>query len=96
MRVLRLVARLLGWLLTPMVAWAASFFGAWIGAGIASQLEVAKTGLWVTILMGAATAIGATLAWMRLLRRSPHLREALALSEEGVPTSTVHEQEEVE
>ena len=87
---------MLGWLLTPMVAWAASFFGAWVGAGIASQFPAATTGLWVTILMGAASAIGATLAWMRLLRRSPHLREALALSEEGVPTRAVPEQQEGE
>jgi hypothetical protein len=53
-------------------------------------------GLRVTILMGALAAIGATIGWMRLLRRSPQLREALALSEEGVPTVTTHEHEETE
>lgn len=79
-----------------MVAWAASFFGAWIGTGIASRFASATTGLSVTILMGALAAIGATIGWMRLLRRSPQLREALALSEEGVPTVTTHEHEETE
>jgi len=86
----------LGWLLTPMIAWAASFLGAWIGTGIASRFASAMVGLRVTILMGALAAIGATIGWMRLLRRSPQLREALALSEEGVPTVTTHEHEETE
>lgn len=91
MGLFRLFARILGWLLTPLVAWAASFCGAWVGAGIASRLADATTGLGLTVGIGAVTAIAATIGWMRLLRRSPQLREALAVTEEGVPVAVLHE-----
>jgi len=87
--ILHLLARLVGWLLTPLVAWAASFLGAWLGAEAAGGLEGSTGGLWATLIGGAVFAIGATVAWVWLLRRSPQLREQLGVTEEGVPVVAV-------
>ena len=63
----------LGWLLTPIWAWAASYLGLWLGAMVALQftgpiamLAVAGTG---------ALAVGFTglWVWVRFMRRLPHL-----------------------
>ncbi len=91
MRVVRFFARLVGWLLTPLIAWAASFFGAWAGAGTAALVTGANLSLGLTIMGGAAAGVGATMLWMRLLRRSPQLREALAVTAEGIPVAAVEE-----
>lgn len=85
MRVLRFLLRLLGWLLTPLVAWAASFSGAVLGAALAGQGARATTGLVLTIAMGFAFAVLGTHGWLRLIRRSPELREALHLGPDGTP-----------
>ena len=85
MRWLRLVLRVLGWLLTPLVAWAASFFGATLGALIAGTVNQPDSGLVVTLTAGTVGGIGGLLLWMRLLRRSPRLRHSLHLTREGVP-----------
>ena len=50
MRWLRLVYRIFGWLLTPFLAWAASFFGAVAGALIAMRIEDPVRGLAVTVV----------------------------------------------
>lgn len=94
MRALRFLARLVGWLLTPLIAWAASFFGAWAGATAAAAATDANLALGVTIMGGAAAGIGATMLWMRLLRRSPELREALAITTEGIPVAALEEEPE--
>ena len=39
MRWLRVFFRIFGWLLTPFLAWAASFFGAVVGALLALKLD---------------------------------------------------------
>lgn len=91
MRVLHFIARLVGWLLTPLIAWAASFFGAWAGAGAATAVVGANLSLGLTIMGGAAAGVGATMLWMRLLRRSPQLREALAVTSEGIPVAALEE-----
>lgn len=91
MRVVRFVARLVGWLLTPLIAWAASFFGAWAGAGAAAIVPGANLSLGLTIMGGAAAGVGATMLWMRLLRRSPQLRDALAVTAEGIPVAALEE-----
>ena len=52
MRWLRLLFRIFGWLLTPFLAWAASFFGAVGGALIAMKLANPIKGLAVTALCG--------------------------------------------
>ncbi len=85
MRWLRLVFRVFGWLLTPFLAWAASFFGAVGGALIAMRVEDPVDGLAVTALCGAATGFAAIIFWLRYLRRSPEVREVLAVTEDGTP-----------
>ncbi|HET6577615.1 MAG TPA: hypothetical protein VFG66_04795 [Gemmatimonadales bacterium] len=85
MRWLRLVFRVFGWLLTPFLAWAASFFGAVGGALIAMRVEDPVDGLVVTALCGAATGFATIILWLHYLRRSPEVREVLAVTEDGTP-----------
>ena len=82
---LRLVFRLFGWLLTPFLAWAASFFGAVGGALIAMRIQDPVDGLAVTALCGAVTGFAAILGWLHYLRQSPEVREVLAVPEDGTP-----------
>ncbi len=77
--------RILGWLLTPLVAWAASFVGAWIGAAAAGGATNPMTTLWVTVVCGAVTALIGAWGWLRFLRRSPRLQETLAVAPDGTP-----------
>ncbi len=79
MPVLRLLLRILGWLLTPLVASAASFFGAVLGTLLAEWIASPTAGLVVTVLLGAATGFTALVFWFRLLRHSPKLVHALEL-----------------
>src|SRR5919106_1178288 len=85
MRWLRLLFRIFGWLLTPFLAWAASFFGAVGGALIAMRIEDPVDGLAVTALCGAGTGVAAIIAWLHYLRQSPEVREVLAVTEDGTP-----------
>ena len=85
MRWLRLVFRIFGWLLTPFLAWAASFFGAVAGALIAMRIEDPIKGLGVTAVCGAATGFATILLWLHYLRQSPEVREVLAVTEDGTP-----------
>ncbi|HEX5387604.1 MAG TPA: hypothetical protein VFW66_12935 [Gemmatimonadales bacterium] len=94
MRWLRLLLRIFGWLLTPLLAWAASFFGAVAGALIAMHLREPRTGLIVTAIAGATAGIVIILLWLRLLRRSPHIREALAVQSDGTPDIVAESDEE--
>jgi hypothetical protein len=88
MRWLRLIFRIFGWLLTPFLAWAASFFGAVGGALIAMRIDDPVRGLAVTALCGAITGFAVLLLWLSFLRRSPEVREALAVTEDGTPDTT--------
>ena len=85
MRWLRLLFRIFGWLLTPFLAWAASFFGAVAGALIAMRLADPIRGLAVTALCGALTGFAVLIGWLHYLRRSPEVREVLAVTEDGTP-----------
>jgi hypothetical protein len=87
MRALRFVLRMLGWLLTPLVAWAASFSGAVLGAALAGRVDGAVEGVALTIMMGLVFAMLGTHAWLRLVRRSPELRAALQLESDGTPAA---------
>ncbi|HEY3492999.1 MAG TPA: hypothetical protein VGK43_08595 [Solirubrobacterales bacterium] len=88
MRWIRLLFRIFGWLLTPFLAWAASFFGAVAGALLAMRLEDPVKGLALTALFGALTGFAALIAWLGYLRRSPEVREVLAVTEDGTPDTT--------
>ena len=85
MRWLRLLFLMLGWLLTPLVAWAACLMGAWVGTLVAYDVPNPDTGLAVTAAAGAASGFGALLFVMHLLRRSPRLRHSLHVTREGIP-----------
>ena len=88
MRWVRLLFRIFGWLLTPFLAWAASFFGAVGGALVAMRMEDPVEGLVVTAVCGAVTGFAALIGWLGYLRRSPEVREALAVTEDGTPDTT--------
>jgi len=80
----RFVLRFFGWLLTPFVAWAASFLGATLGALLGRGLP-ATTGVVVSVVLGGGAALVALILWLKLLRRSPRLQRALEVSEDGTP-----------
>ena len=53
--------RLAGWLLTPLVAWAVSFLGGWIGAGVLGSVR--------GMVGGSVTgAVLGVLGWVVLMR----------------------------
>lgn len=89
MRLLRLFLRVFGWLLTPFMAWAASFFGCVAGEVIATTIPDPKKGLILSAGLGALAGFVTLILWLRLLRRSPELQEALAVTPEGIPDTTV-------
>jgi hypothetical protein len=87
MRWLGRLGRLVGWLLTPLVAWAASFFGAWLVLAVAGRMGTPR-GLLVSVLAaGFITAVVALLLWMWLLRHSARLRHTLHVDPEGLPVT---------
>ena len=88
MRWVRLVFRIFGWLLTPFMAWAASFFGAVAGALIAMRMDDPFRGLAVTAVCGAVTGFVGLVLWLEYIRRSPEVREVLAVTEDGTPDTT--------
>lgn len=83
-RVVRVVVRLAGWLLTPLVLTVAAFLGATIFAMVAPALSTTMALALVTLAGITSAAVGLWL-WIRLLRGSPVLQEALAVTPEGVP-----------
>jgi hypothetical protein len=85
MRWVRLLFRIFGWLLTPFLAWAASFFGAVAGALLALKLDDPVRGLAVTAVCGGLAGFACLIAWLHYLRRSPEVREVLAVTEDGTP-----------
>ena len=46
--------RFVGWLLTPLVAWAVSFLGGWIGAASAKSAKALLIGSAAGAILGAA------------------------------------------
>jgi hypothetical protein len=80
-----LLLRILGWLLTPLVAWAASFLGAWLFVRTAAAFPSGRSAMLATLGVAVGSGIGALLVWMQLLRRSPRLRHSLHVTVEGLP-----------
>lgn len=85
MRWIRLLFRAFGWLLTPFMAWAASFFGFVGGAMVATRIRDPFTGLIVAVATSGVAGFTGLLLWLRFLRRSPEVREVLAVAEDGTP-----------
>ncbi|MES2307198.1 MAG: hypothetical protein V4558_16985 [Gemmatimonadota bacterium] len=90
-RAARLVLRIAGWLLTPIVLAITAAIGATIGAMAAPRFSPTG-GLLVTAVAGLLGALLGLLAWEKLLGRSPELRAALALTAEGIPEPAVVEE----
>ncbi len=88
MRLLRLAVRILGWLLTPFVAWAASHLGGLLGSVLAGRVSSPRAGLAVTILTAAIVGFGGLLAWLKFLRRSPELQRVLHVAEDATPDTS--------
>jgi hypothetical protein len=88
MKIVRFFVRLVGWLLTPLVAWAASFIGAVIGATIARGVDSPGTGIVITLVSGAIAGLGTLAVVIHYLRRSPRLRQALHVTEDAIPDTS--------
>lgn len=93
MKFLRFVARLFGWLLTPIVASAASFLGAVGGALIAKSMDNPTSGLIVSGICALAAAVLVTWFWLQWLRLRPEVRHALGVDETGAPEAFIPELE---
>jgi hypothetical protein len=61
--------RRIGWLLTPLVVWAASFLGAWGGAALAARTNMRHLGLELMVGGAIAAAAAAAAIWVASLRR---------------------------
>ena len=91
MPLFRGVVRLVGWLLTPLVAWAASFLGSTLGALLAAGMGSARGGLWITAGLGGLFALTSAWGWLRFLKRSPKLQQTLAVAPDGTPLAALEE-----
>ena len=80
-----ILLRVVGWLLTPLVAWAASLWGAWLVLTRQLQFDDPRHALYAAAALGLVFAVLALLAWIELLRRSPRLRHSLHVTREGLP-----------
>lgn len=85
MRWLVLLARIVGWLLTPLVAWAASLWGAWLVLTREAGFADPRRALYTAFGTGLVLAVLSLLGWIELLRRSPRLRHSLHVTREGLP-----------
>ena len=85
MRWLGILVRIVGWLLTPLVAWAVSFYGAWVILKLTGGLEDPRHTIYAAFAGALITAIVLLLIWLHLLRRSPKLRHSLHVDQEGLP-----------
>jgi len=62
-----------GWLLTPVLAWAASYVGLWGGALIATRFANPVTMLVVAGATAVLCGFTSLALWVRFMRRLPHL-----------------------
>ena len=62
-----------GWLLTPAMAWGASYLGLWVGALVAVRFTRPVPMLVVAGAVAAVFGLIALAAWVRFMRRLPHL-----------------------
>jgi hypothetical protein len=62
-----------GWLVTPLLAWGASYAGLWVGALMGTHFTQPLTMLAVAGLGAALFGFSALALWVRFMRRVPHL-----------------------
>lgn len=84
-RLARLLLRLVGWLLTPIAVTLAAAVGAIIGTMVAPTLSP-TAGVGVTAGLALVTGGVGLWLWLRLIRTTPALQTALAVTADGVPT----------
>jgi hypothetical protein len=85
MRWLGILVRIIGWLLTPLVAWAASFYGAWLLLQVEGRFENPRHAIYTAFATALFAAGALMFGWIQLLRRSPRLRHSLHVDREGLP-----------
>ncbi len=85
MRAKIIFLRASGWLLTPIVALAASFLGALLGTVFAALLPNPLHGVALTIAFGGLAGYVTVHYWLRALRHSPRLQHALHVLPDGTP-----------
>jgi hypothetical protein len=64
---------IVGWLLTPVWAWAASHVGLWVGALVALRMQNPIVMLVVAGFAAFAFGFAVLWTWIRFMRRLPHL-----------------------
>ena len=62
-----------GWLLTPVLAWGASYFGLSFGALFAVRFSSPLTMLLVAAGTSALLGFSTLFVWVRFMRKVPHL-----------------------
>jgi hypothetical protein len=62
-----------GWLITPVLAWGASYVGLWAGALAAVGFAHPLTMLVVAVAVSALCGLAAIASWVWFMRRVPHL-----------------------
>lgn len=62
-----------GWLLTPVMAWGASYVGLWMGALLGVRFTRPLVMLGVAGAGAAIFGLVALALWVRFMRRVPHL-----------------------
>jgi hypothetical protein len=62
-----------GWLLTPLLAWGASYAGLWVGAVVGTRFAAPLTMLVIAGLGAMLFGFAALAVWVRFMRRVPHL-----------------------
>ena len=61
-----------GWLLTPVLAWGASYVGLWAGALVAMRFSQPVTMLAVAVAGAVLSGLAVIAVWVRFMRRVPH------------------------
>jgi len=85
MRWLGILVRVLGWLLAPLVAWAVSFYGAWLLLKTQGNFENPRHAIYAALAAALLTGTLLMYGWIQVLRRSPKLRHSLHVDREGLP-----------
>ena len=62
-----------GWVLTPVLGWGASFVGLWVGAAVGIRFAIPLTTLAFAGAGAALFGVATLVTWLRFMRKVPHL-----------------------
>ena len=62
-----------GWVLTPVLGWGASFVGLWVGAAVGMRFANPLTMLAIAGAGAALFGLATLITWLRFMRKVPHL-----------------------